>query len=73
LISTSFEKSKNSILFKIFYDFNKHIFYLMNLDVGYGIFCKIEEYVIKENSIINIGESYLFFFSKKIIMKMKKK
>ncbi len=67
LISTSFEKSKSSILFKIFYDFDKHIFYLMDLGVGYGTFYKIEEdVVIKENSIINIGESYLVFsFQKK--------
>ena len=67
MISTSFEKSKSSILFKIFYDFDKHIFYLMDLGVGYGTFYKIEEdVVIKENSIINIGESYLVFsFQKK--------
>ena len=67
LISTSFEKSKSAILFKIFYDFDKHIFYLMDLGVGYGTFYKIEEdVVIKENSIINIGESYLVFsFQKK--------
>ena len=50
-------------LFKIFYDFNKHLYYLKDLGVGYGTFYKIEEEVlIKQNSIINIGESYLIFY-----------
>lgn len=61
LISTSLEKTKNAF-FKIFYDFDKHIYYLMDLGIGYGTFFKIEEdMAIKENSIINIGESYLIF------------
>ena len=61
LISTSFEKNK-SAFFKIFYDYDKHIYYLMDLGIGYGTFFKIEEdIIIKENSIINIGESYLIF------------
>jgi hypothetical protein len=61
LISASFEKNKNAY-FKIFYDLDKHIYYLMDLGVGYGTFFKIEEdMAIKENSIINIGESYLIF------------
>jgi hypothetical protein len=39
----------------------------MDLGVGYGTFYKIEDdVIIKENSIINIGESYLLFtFQKK--------
>ena len=62
LISTSFEKNKKSAFFKIFYDFDKHIYYLLDLGVGYGTFFKIEEDIaIKENTIINIGESYLIF------------
>ena len=61
LISTSIEKNK-SAFFKIFYDFDKHIYYLLDLGVGYGTFFKIEEDIaIKENTIINIGESYLIF------------
>ena len=68
LISTSFEKNKGP-LFKIFYDFDKHVYYMMDLGVGYGTFYKIEDdVIIKENSIINIGESYLVFsFQKKNI------
>ena len=62
LMSTnSFEKNKNAF-FKIFYDYDKHIYYLMDLGIGYGTFFKIEEdIIIKENSIINIGECYLIF------------
>ena len=61
LISTSIEKNK-SAFFKIFYDFDKHIYYLLDLGVGYGTFFKIEEDIaIKENTIINIGECYLIF------------
>ena len=54
LISTSFEKNK-SAFFKIFYDYDKHIYYLMDLGIGYGTFFKIEEdIIIKENCVINI-------------------
>ena len=61
LISTNYEKNKN-VFFKIFYDYDKHIFYLMDLGIGYGTFFKIEEdIIIKDNNIINIGESYLIF------------
>ena len=51
-----------SAFFKIFYDYDKHLYYLIDLGVGYGTFYKIEEETtIKENSIVNIGESYLVF------------
>ena len=61
MTSKSFERIKSAI-FKIFYDYTKHIYYLMDLGVGYGTFYKIdEETVIKENSIVNIGESFLVF------------
>ena len=64
------EKNNNSLLpnnfknayFKIFYDNDKHLYYIIDLGVGYGTFYKIEEEVaIKENTIVNIGESYLVF------------
>ena len=59
--SKSFEKIKSAI-FKIFYNYDKHIYFLMDLGVGYGTFYKIEEEtIIKENSIANIGESFLVF------------
>ena len=61
LLSNSYDKSKNAF-FKIFYDCDKHLYYLMDLGIGYGTYFKIEEEIpIKENSIINIGESYLIF------------
>ena len=64
------EKNNNSLLpnnfknayFKIFYDNDKHLYYIIDLGVGYGTFYKInEEVAIKENTIVNIGESYLVF------------
>ena len=61
ITSKSLETIKSAI-FKIFYDYNKHIYYLMDLGVGNGTFYKIEEEtIIKENSIVNIGESFLVF------------
>ena len=61
MTSKSFERIK-SAFFKIFYDYDKHNYFLIDLGVGYGTFYKIEEEtILKENSIINIGESYLIF------------
>ena len=61
MTSKSFDKIKSAI-FKIFYNYDKHIYFLMDLGVGYGTFYKIEEEtIIKENSIANIGESFLVF------------
>ena len=59
--------NKNNIFFRIYYNNEKKIYYLLDMGVGYGTFYKIEEEaVIKENTIVNIGESYLVFsFSKK--------
>ena len=55
------EKFKN-IFFKIYYNYDRHLYYLIDMGIGYGTFYKIEEEtIIKENSIINIGESYLVF------------
>ena len=64
-MTRSTEKNKN-IFFKIYYNCDKDTYYLKDLGVGYGTFYKIEEEtIIKENYIINIGESYLIFFFKK--------
>ena len=61
LITNTSEKNKN-IFFKIHYNYDRHLYYLIDMGVGYGTFYKIEEEtIIKENSIINIGESYLVF------------
>ena len=61
MTSKSFDKIKSAI-FKIFYNYDKHIYFLMDLGVGYGTFYNIEEEtIIKENSIANIGESLLVF------------
>ena len=61
LITNGSEKFKN-IFFKIYYNYDRHLYYLIDMGIGYGTFYKIEEEtIIKENSIINIGESYLVF------------
>ena len=60
------DKNKG-IFFKIYYNPVNHLYFLKDMGVGYGTFIKLqEETVIKENSIVNIGESYLIFsFDKK--------
>ena len=66
LMMRNSEKNKN-IFFKIYYNSANETFYLMDMGVGYGTFYKIEEEtIIKENNIINIGESYLIFSFNKI-------
>ena len=54
-----------NIFFKIYY--NKQKYYLKDMGIGYGTFIKLlNETTIKENTIVNIGESYLIFsFDKK--------
>jgi uncharacterized protein YcgL (UPF0745 family) len=55
-------KDYKNAFFKIFYNIDKHIYYLKDLGVGYGTFYKIEDVSeIKENTIVNIGENYLVF------------
>ena len=64
-MTRSSEKNKN-IFFKIYYNYDKDTYYLKDMGIGYGTFYKIdEETIIKENYIINIGESYLIFSIKK--------
>ena len=56
------EIDNSNIFFKIYYNYVKEAFFLKDMGVGYGTFYKIEEEtIIKENNIINIGESYLIF------------
>ena len=60
-VINSTEKIIN-IFFKIYYNYDKDLYYLVDMGVGYGTFYKIEEEtIIRENTIINIGESYLIF------------
>ena len=61
LATNSTEKNKN-IFFKINYNFEHNLYYLIDMKIGYGTFYKIKERtIIYENSIVNIGESYLIF------------
>ena len=66
MLTNNNDKNKG-IFFKIYYNPANHLYFLQDMGVGYGTFIKLqEETVIKENSIVNIGESYLIFsFDKK--------
>lgn len=63
----SAKMKKNLIFFKIYFNFNTHMYYLQDMGAGYGTFVKTNDnIIIKENTIINIGETYLIFsFDKK--------
>ena len=56
----SFNKN-TGIYFKIKYDFFNHKYFLKDMGDGYGTFIKINNTTIKENTIINIGDSFLIF------------
>ena len=54
--------NKNTgLYFKIKYDFFTHKYYLKDMGDGFGTFVKIDNSIIKENTIINIGDSFLIF------------
>ena len=55
------EGYNNGIYFRIKYDFLTHKYYLKNIDEGFGTYIKIDNSIIKEKSIICIGNSYLAF------------
>ena len=61
------ENNDKNIFFKIYY--NNEKFFLKDLCVGKGTFIKLKnDIIIKENTIVNIGETYLVFsFDKKNI------
>ena len=64
--NNTMQNNYKNAFFKIFYDNEKGLYYLMDLGLGYGTFYKIvEETIIIDNTIINIGESYLIFSFKK--------
>lgn len=60
--SESRKVSKNDgIFFKIYFDFLNHKYYLKDMGFGFGTYIKIDNTNIKENTIINIGDSFLIF------------
>lgn len=53
----------NGVFFKIFFNQNTKKYYLQDMGAGYGTFIKIQKsFLVKKNTIINIGETYLVFF-----------
>ena len=54
-------KNNKGIFFKIEYDKNLQKYFLKDMGYGYGTFVLTQNNLIKENSIINIGDSYIIF------------
>ena len=62
LDSFRFNDKNEGIFFCIYYKFNCQNYFIKDYEKGYGTFIKIEnEYKIKDNSLFNIGDSYLVF------------
>lgn len=51
----------DGIFFKIKFDFFSHKYYLKDMGSGFGTYIKIDNTTIQENTIINIGDSFLIF------------
>ena len=54
-------KNNKGIFFKIEYDKNLQKYFLKDMGYGFGTFILINNILIKENNIINIGDSYIVF------------
>jgi hypothetical protein len=56
------EEAKKNLFFRVYYNFDMGLYYIKDMGGGYGTFYKIEEeIIIKEKSLVNIGETYLLF------------
>ena len=56
--------NKTDIFFQINYDFLSHKYFLKDMGEGFGTYIKIENNELKDNNIINIGNSYLIISDK---------
>ena len=54
-------KNNKGIFFKIEYDKSLQKYFLKDMGHGFGTFTLINNILIKENNIINIGDSYIVF------------
>ena len=54
-------KNNKGIFFKIEYDKSLQKYFLKDMGHGFGTFILINNILIKENNIINIGDSYIVF------------
>ena len=60
--SFRYNEKNEGVYFCIYYKFNCQNYFIKDYEKGYGTFIKIEnEYKIKDNSLFNIGDSYLVF------------
>ena len=58
--------------FQIKYDENINNYYIKDLGFGFGVFVKLDkEILIKQNLLINIGETYIIFYINKNELKLK--
>jgi pSer/pThr/pTyr-binding forkhead associated (FHA) protein len=56
------ENSQEGLFFKIYYNFISKKYYIKDLGNGFGTFIKLKDkFYIIDNSLINIGDSYLLF------------
>jgi hypothetical protein len=56
------ENSQEGLFFKIYYNFISKKYYIKDLGNGFGTFIKLKDkFYITDNSLINIGDSYLLF------------
>ena len=55
------DDDNNCIYFKIKYDFLSHKYYLKDLGDSFGTYIKIDNTIIKEKTVINIGNTYMAF------------
>ena len=60
-IESKNNNNNKGIFFKIQFDFFTHKYYLKDMGNGYGTYIKIDNTTIKNNSIVNIGDSLLIF------------
>lgn len=65
------DKKNEGKFFKIYFNKKYNKYFLQDLGLGYGTFIKVDnEFLIKENTIINIGDSYMvfsYFFPRELI------
>ena len=56
------DNSQEGLFFKIYYNFISKKYYIKDLGNGFGTFIKLKDkFYIIDNSLINIGDSYLLF------------
>ena len=53
--------ANNGVLFRINFDFLNHKYYIKDMGYGFGTYIKVDNTTIQENTIINIGDTFMIF------------